>query len=757
MKTQKDTEKLIYKNFFRRSVTVINNIPFYKSSGYNSRNSDTWFPTLGHSNGEMWYEKKFEKPGEIFKILTYPERFGDSFLKDELRPESKKALDDILDAEIDSGMIGNTLKIRFGSLCCLLISSKLGGGFWDTPKGKTVLGTLLKESSTCRKFYEGLPDFVVESHLDDEELLSPSDIPKCNAWINTLIAEKRPDYPYKNSRDYKDLSEDELNVRFPRSFDDYQRNLSLSNFSSRGDNVFEVDYDKKPKTVEDIEIYKHNLSLYQSKLMHAVASNEHAIVQTLLALHPEKNWNFQPKDPRAKNNVYSILYDAALYSDPEMLGIILSKMKGKNVDTPLDDGATPLLAAVNAGRLENIVFLLEQGANINHQNKNGHNALHFAIARGHPHVIDFILRHTDIDINATDKNGLTALHQAAYRGDMELVDRLVEKGANVNVTDHHGKTPMMIAQEHHSDNDKLLQLLTSFNPVDVLSSIYRTGNNLLSCSIYAKNEQVCIKWKGDSVYSDYAWEGTPNELKILEDYEVVLSHVLQEMNQKKSFQAIKPASYFNPSQIEIFEQCCKELGYLNTLHQSGLFILSSEITRTTDHKIRIGKAHPMTEELFQRLKSLEEFVTYYKAKFSLAEEKDFETDFVLVEAPTFNLREALSNEIIKIQNACNEYIENKGETTITRGMRWLSWGAASTLPDDVLKTCASYLELLKPVSGGDIDISQAKEISEEFISTVREHQKRHPISNFIKPLNNLIQGLEASIRQYDSSEKPRFI
>src|SRR5690606_2447569 len=126
--------------------------------------------------------------------------------------------------------------------------------------------TLLKESSTCRKFYEGLPDFVVESHLDDEELLSPSDIPKCNAWINTLIAEKRPDYPYKNSRDYKDLSEDELNVRFPRSFDDYQRNLSLSNFSSRGDNVFEVDYDKKPKTVEDIEIYKHNLSLYQSKL-----------------------------------------------------------------------------------------------------------------------------------------------------------------------------------------------------------------------------------------------------------------------------------------------------------------------------------------------------------------------------------------------------------------------------------------------------------------------------------------------------------
>ena len=52
------------------------------------------------------------------------------------------------------------------------------------------------------------------------------------------------------------------------------------------------------------------------------------------------------------------------------------------------------------------------------------------------------------DVNAADKSGMTALHAAAYVGANAIIQFLAaEKGANVNVKDIYGQTPLSIAEK----------------------------------------------------------------------------------------------------------------------------------------------------------------------------------------------------------------------------------------------------------------------------------------------------------------------
>src|SRR3954468_17112988 len=49
------------------------------------------------------------------------------------------------------------------------------------------------------------------------------------------------------------------------------------------------------------------------------------------------------------------------------------------------------------------------------------------------------------DVNARQPDGATALHWAVYADDAETTARLIRAGANVNVTNDHGVSPLAIA------------------------------------------------------------------------------------------------------------------------------------------------------------------------------------------------------------------------------------------------------------------------------------------------------------------------
>jgi len=74
--------------------------------------------------------------------------------------------------------------------------------------------------------------------------------------------------------------------------------------------------------------------------------------------------------------------------------------------------------------LEVAEFLLEQGADVNAQDKGGLIPLHNASSYGHLDLAALLIKH-NTTVNATDNWGFTPLHEAAQKGRTQLSALLV--------------------------------------------------------------------------------------------------------------------------------------------------------------------------------------------------------------------------------------------------------------------------------------------------------------------------------------------
>ncbi|GET87822.1 hypothetical protein, conserved [Leishmania tarentolae] len=77
-------------------------------------------------------------------------------------------------------------------------------------------------------------------------------------------------------------------------------------------------------------------------------------------------------------------------------------------------GQTPLLLAVGRGHLGIARFLLENGANLMHQNHRGQSCLHRAVNRGNVELVDLL-------VSTSEKNNMA--NKAAHRAWMDLRDK----------------------------------------------------------------------------------------------------------------------------------------------------------------------------------------------------------------------------------------------------------------------------------------------------------------------------------------------
>jgi ankyrin repeat protein len=160
--------------------------------------------------------------------------------------------------------------------------------------------------------------------------------------------------------------------------------------------------------------------------------------------------------------------------------------QGAGVDTRDEGGRTALIAAAYGNRLDVAGLLVDAGADVNAKDetqqsaylistsevgddprlleltlRNGANVhsldsyngtgLIRAAERGHGRVVERLLR-TDIDVNHVNNLGWTALLEAIILGDggrshTEVVRLLVGAGANVNLADGEGVTPLEHARQ----------------------------------------------------------------------------------------------------------------------------------------------------------------------------------------------------------------------------------------------------------------------------------------------------------------------
>lgn len=110
------------------------------------------------------------------------------------------------------------------------------------------------------------------------------------------------------------------------------------------------------------------------------------------------------------------------------------------------EARTPLFAAIIAKNTDAIKWLIEQGADINQQDRTGWTPLHFAVQEKQADTVALLLS-CGADANLHDDYGNGPLWRAAFdsRGKYELVESLVHAGADPNHKNNADKSPIDVA------------------------------------------------------------------------------------------------------------------------------------------------------------------------------------------------------------------------------------------------------------------------------------------------------------------------
>ncbi|XP_046451149.1 serine/threonine-protein phosphatase 6 regulatory ankyrin repeat subunit B-like [Daphnia pulex] len=229
---------------------------------------------------------------------------------------------------------------------------------------------------------------------------------------------------------------------------------------------------------------------------------------------------------RDKNEVTPFHLAASHATTTDIIKLIL---KGSLVDISSrdDDGMTTLHYAIEASNVITARYLLKKGADPTIRDYNDYyTPFHCAaINSKESDMLDLLLKSEYVDINETRcRRGSTALHFAITASNLTAARFLLEKGANPNVVDENGLTPLHEAVFLAKDMD-IVELLLNHKDTNV-NLLENSGNNSLHYAKYNKHglsEGIAnrLKEKGaisveeeifqDNLLDEYSGEETNDE------------------------------------------------------------------------------------------------------------------------------------------------------------------------------------------------------------------------------------------------------
>jgi ankyrin repeat protein len=194
------------------------------------------------------------------------------------------------------------------------------------------------------------------------------------------------------------------------------------------------------------------------------------ILRALLAAHPPVE-----VDRRDNEGATALLY-AVSHNHPLAVRMLLSH--GASIDTTTDDGATLLMYAAHEDNLEALEELLRARSPtlLDAQSRSGSTALSIAVNRKFPRIVDALLA-AGADPNIADVVGYTPLMMTR---DVEMARRLLDGGADVNEMNmrrQDGTTALIFAIESEKDTSFVALLLE--RGADVTASLDIGWNSLM--------------------------------------------------------------------------------------------------------------------------------------------------------------------------------------------------------------------------------------------------------------------------------------
>jgi ankyrin repeat protein len=215
-------------------------------------------------------------------------------------------------------------------------------------------------------------------------------------------------------------------------------------------------------------------------LIHSIACSQENALKALLEVH--SRWRY----PDAVLNLGLSL--ATSKANLEFLRLLIKG--GANINTPIENGRTPLMIACEYGLLDMATFILvDQKANPNHQTDYGKTALMFACQRGHVDIVALLVHHSRVDMEVQDGSGWTAITYACFGGFDSIASYLIEHGADITTK--------------ASDGRNLLFASTYGNLLSMIQLLSSRGVNLKEKSKAGFTLLMTAMPKGDEMIVDY--------------------------------------------------------------------------------------------------------------------------------------------------------------------------------------------------------------------------------------------------------------